>query len=80
MFLSHAPAIARHSGVQPTRLSALQAPGKKGGRKRAPPEFKDKILAVLEGAGHVESRSAKLCQEDFLALLAAFNAAGIHFA
>lgn len=37
-------------------------------------------MAVLEGAGHLESRSAKLAQEDFMILLAAFNAAGIHFA
>lgn len=57
----------------------MQAQGKKN-RKRAPQEFKDKVVAVLEGVGHSESRSAKLAQEDFLSLLAAFNAAGIHFA
>jgi 18S rRNA (adenine1779-N6/adenine1780-N6)-dimethyltransferase len=49
-------------------------------RKRAPQEFKDKVMAVLEGVGHAESRSAKMSQEDFMSLLAAFNAAGIHFA
>ena len=51
----------------------------KGKRRRAPPECKDKVLAVLRNAGYDEARSAKLTQEDFLALLAAFNAAGIHF-
>lgn len=30
--------------------------------------------------GFAEKRSAKLSQDDFLQLLAAFNAAGIHFA
>jgi 18S rRNA (adenine1779-N6/adenine1780-N6)-dimethyltransferase len=53
--------------------------GARKDRKRAPPEFKDKVMAVLEAVGHSESRSAKLTQEDFLAILAAFNAAGIHF-
>jgi hypothetical protein len=48
-------------------------------RHRAPPEFKEKVLAILCGAGYEEARSAKLAQEDFLTLLAAFNAAGIHF-
>lgn len=57
----------------------LQGRGKKS-RKRAPPEFKDKVMAVLENAGYSDSRSAKLTQEDFMTLLAAFNNAGIHFA
>lgn len=37
-------------------------------------------MGVLESLGHSESRSAKLAQEDFLTLLAAFNSCGIHFA
>lgn len=62
-----------------SECSAMQAPGKRN-RKRAPQEFKNKVMSVLEGLGHSESRSAKLAQEDFMSLLAAFNAAGIHFA
>ena len=41
--------------------------------------FKDKVLAVLDSRGMIERRAAKLSQDDFLALLAAFNAADIHF-
>lgn len=55
-------------------------PQAKGHRRRAPPEFKDKVFAVLRDAGYAESRSAKLAQEDFMALLAAMNTAGVHFA
>lgn len=58
----------------------VQGGGGRGNRHRAPPEFKDKVLGVLQGAGYAEARSAKLTQEDFFALLAAFNVAGIHFA
>jgi 18S rRNA (adenine1779-N6/adenine1780-N6)-dimethyltransferase len=43
------------------------------------PEFKELVVGVLEKAGYDQARSAKLAQEDFLALLAAFNAAGVHF-
>jgi 18S rRNA (adenine1779-N6/adenine1780-N6)-dimethyltransferase len=43
------------------------------------PEFKELVVGVLERAGYEGQRSAKLAQEDFLALLAAFNEAGIHF-
>jgi hypothetical protein len=52
----------------------------KGGRNKAPPEFKDRVLGVLRAAGYEDARSAKLAQEDFMALLAAMNTAGIHFA
>ena len=48
-------------------------------RHRAPAEFKEAVLAILREAGYEDARSAKLAQEDFLALLARFNAAGIHF-
>jgi 18S rRNA (adenine1779-N6/adenine1780-N6)-dimethyltransferase len=52
-----------------------------GGRSRGKvsPEFKELVVGVLVGAGYDQARSAKLHQEDFLALLAAFNAAGVHF-
>jgi 18S rRNA (adenine1779-N6/adenine1780-N6)-dimethyltransferase len=48
-------------------------------RHRAPAEFKDKIMSILRDSGFEEARSAKLTQEDFMLLLAAFNTAGIHF-
>lgn len=60
-------------------VTSVQGPRKRGSRHRTPPEFKDKVLGVLQQCGLEEARSAKLAQEDFLALLAAFNAAGIHF-
>ena len=37
-------------------------------------------MGVLAGGGFEDARSAKLAQDDFLRLLAAFNRAGIHFA
>ncbi|TGJ82234.1 hypothetical protein E0Z10_g6537 [Xylaria hypoxylon] len=40
---------------------------------------KEKVRKVLEETELVESRSAKLHENDFLRLLAAFNAEGIHF-
>lgn len=54
--------------------------GGRGSKHRAPPEFKARVVEVLQGCGFEEARSAKLTQEDFLTLLAAFNQAGIHFA
>ena len=59
-------------------MAAVQVTGRVP-RHKAPPEFKDKVLEVLKSAGYEEARSAKLAQEDFFALLAAFNLAGIHF-
>jgi hypothetical protein len=44
------------------------------------PEFKSKVLAILTGGGFDDMRSSKMSQEEMLALLAAFNAEGIHFA
>ncbi|KAI0098707.1 dimethyladenosine transferase-like protein [Nemania sp. FL0031] len=40
---------------------------------------KEKVRKVLEDTELAESRSAKLSENDFLRLLAAFNAEGIHF-
>ncbi|KAJ8125114.1 hypothetical protein O1611_g8526 [Lasiodiplodia mahajangana] len=40
---------------------------------------KEKVRKVLEETELAESRSAKLAENDFLRLLAAFNAEGIHF-
>ena len=51
--------------------------GSKGGRYSE--AFKAKVLKVLEGVGMADKRAAKLGQNDFLMLLAAFNAEGIHF-
>ena len=41
--------------------------------------FKDYVLEVLKDGNFSDRRSSKLAQEDFLELLARFNAAGIHF-
>lgn len=49
------------------------------GRNRASPEFKELLMKVLEENGFDQMRSAKMGQEEFLRLLAAFNRAGIHF-
>ena len=49
--------------------------------KPLPPEWEPKaaVEAVLRDSGYAEKRPAKCSIDDFLALLAAFNAAGIHF-
>jgi 18S rRNA (adenine1779-N6/adenine1780-N6)-dimethyltransferase len=47
---------------------------------RASPEFKALVEGVLASGGFESRRPAKMTQEDFLRLLAAFNGAGIHFA
>jgi 18S rRNA (adenine1779-N6/adenine1780-N6)-dimethyltransferase len=47
---------------------------------RASPEFKALVERVLASGGFESRRPAKMTQEDFLRLLAAFNGAGIHFA
>ncbi|KAL4445312.1 hypothetical protein ABPG77_011137 [Micractinium sp. CCAP 211/92] len=49
-------------------------------RGKASEGFKEQVLEVLEKSGYIEKRAAKMSQDDFLALLAAFNQAGIHFA
>lgn len=48
-------------------------------RGRCSEGFKEMVLKVLEDNGFDLLRSAKLSQDDFLRLLAVFNAAGIHF-
>lgn len=55
----------------------------RGGRPRGAkvsPEFKAKVLRLLEENEFDQLRSSKMGQEEFLKLLALFNAAGIHFA
>ena len=42
-------------------------------------KFKDYVLNVLREGDFGVRRSSKLDQEDFLELLARFNAAGLHF-
>ncbi len=49
-------------------------------RGKATEAFKEKVLEVLEDGGFMEKRAAKMTQDEFLQLLAAFNADGIHFA
>jgi 18S rRNA (adenine1779-N6/adenine1780-N6)-dimethyltransferase len=48
-------------------------------RNRASAEFRELVLSVLSAGGYESMRPAKMTQEDFLKLLADFNAAGIHF-
>ncbi|KAK9846462.1 hypothetical protein WJX81_004406 [Elliptochloris bilobata] len=64
--------------------AALAGDGRGGGRRskrgRASEGFKDRVLGVLRDGAFEDARSAKLAQDDFLRLLAAFNRAGIHFA
>eukprot|EP00951_Prasinocladus_malaysianus_P006676 scaffold47472_cov31-Prasinocladus_malaysianus.AAC.2 len=53
----------------------------KGGKKgKVSEEFKQLVVKVLEDADFAEQRASKMNQDQFLALLAAFNQAGIHFA
>ena len=49
-------------------------------RGKASEGFKEQVLEVLQRHGFMERRAAKMTQDDFLQLLAAFNQAGIHFA
>ena len=49
-------------------------------RPRASDEFRARVEAVLSACGASETRAAKMAQDDFMRVLAAFNAAGIHFA
>ena len=61
---------------------ATTGTGSKGGKasKEERDQVREKAIRVLHSAGNYEDkRSAKLSNEDFLALLAAFNAEGLHF-
>ena len=49
-------------------------------RGKATEAFKEKVLEVLDQGGFAEKRAAKMTQDEFLQLLAAFNSDGIHFA
>jgi len=44
-----------------------------------PLDMKAKVQGILETVGMAEERAAKMDQDDFLRLLAAFNEEGIHF-
>ena len=48
-------------------------------RGKVSPGFKDKVMALLQSNGFDQLRSSKMSQEEFLQLLAVFNAQGIHF-
>mmetsp|Transcript_4195 Transcript_4195/g.11828 ORF Transcript_4195/g.11828 Transcript_4195/m.11828 type:complete len:359 (-) Transcript_4195:427-1503(-) len=54
--------------------------GKSAKKGKVSEEFKELVVGVLEEAGFAEHRAAKMNQDHFLELLAAFNKAGIHFA
>lgn len=53
--------------------------GGRRGKSKVSPEFKELVMGVLTSNGFEQMRPAKMTQEDFLKLLADFNAAGIHF-
>lgn len=48
-------------------------------RGKASEEFKSLVLRVLEDGGFQDCRASKMSQDEFLQLLAAFNAVDIHF-
>ena len=48
-------------------------------RGKASEAFKAKVMKVLEDIGFEEKRGSKMSQDEFLQLLASFNAADIHF-
>lgn len=60
---------AAAAGATPARRS----------KSKVSPEFKELVLGVLIRGGFEQMRPSKMTQEDFLKLLADFNAAGIHF-
>jgi 18S rRNA (adenine1779-N6/adenine1780-N6)-dimethyltransferase len=53
--------------------------GRPGGKGRVSAEFKGTVARILEATGFEQMRPAKMTQDDFLRLLASFNAEGIHF-
>jgi 18S rRNA (adenine1779-N6/adenine1780-N6)-dimethyltransferase len=57
------------------------AGGGGGGRRRGKvsPEFKDLVQRVLVDGGFDQMRASKMSQEEFIRMLACFNAVGIHF-
>lgn len=67
-------------GAGPSGAGASGGGGGNGRRGKVSPEFKSKVEQLLEANGFDTLRSSKMAQEDFLRLLATFNAAGIHFA
>ena len=49
-------------------------------RGKVSEEFRARVARVVESSGFDQARASKMSQDEFLALLAHFNAAGIHFA
>lgn len=49
-------------------------------RGKVSEEFRARVARVVESSGFEQARASKMSQDEFLALLAHFNAAGIHFA
>ncbi len=45
----------------------------------ATPDIKTLVEAIITEQGFCDNRAAQMDQDDFLCLLAAFNARGIHF-
>jgi 18S rRNA (adenine1779-N6/adenine1780-N6)-dimethyltransferase len=66
-------------GDESAAAAAAAAAVKRRGKGKVSPEFKELVMSVLIDNGFEQMRPAKMTQEDFLKLLADFNAAGIHF-
>lgn len=49
-------------------------------RGKVSEEFRTRVARLVESSGFDQRRASKMSQDEFLALLAHFNAAGIHFA
>jgi 18S rRNA (adenine1779-N6/adenine1780-N6)-dimethyltransferase len=49
-------------------------------RGKVSEEFRARVARVVESSGFEQARASKMSQDEFLGLLAHFNAAGIHFA
>lgn len=66
--------------VDGDEAAAAAGPGLvRKGKGKVSPEFKELVMSVLLKGGYEQMRPAKMTQDDFLKLLAEFNAAGIHF-
>lgn len=60
--------------------AAINNPAHQRRRGKVSEEFRARVARVVESSGFEQARASKMSQDEFLGLLAHFNAAGIHFA
>ena len=60
--------------------AAAANPAHQRRRGKVSEEFRARVASVVESSGFDQRRASKMSQDEFLGLLAHFNAAGIHFA